>query len=160
FPCRGLILEGRDDDLNRYVSHDHSPELSTSHLDEAANRRSLLHLWHHKCSPKGRHRQNYLFRSGCRRRADPGVPFSGSTRRMFRMKLFIRAIVTWAIESIAVILFADLIPGVHITNWAAGVVLVLVIGLLNALVRPVILRLAVNLGLLAFALITFLLNGF
>jgi uncharacterized membrane protein YvlD (DUF360 family) len=76
------------------------------------------------------------------------------------VKLFVRAIVTWFISAVAVVLFADLIPGIHIATWASGALIVLVMALMNALVRPIILRLAVNLGLLAFALITFFLNGF
>ena len=75
------------------------------------------------------------------------------------MKLASRAITTWAIEAAALAILVVLVPGVHVASWQIDLVAVVVIGALNAVVRPIVLLLAVNLGLAPFALITLVLNA-
>ncbi|HLZ69398.1 MAG TPA: phage holin family protein [Dehalococcoidia bacterium] len=74
------------------------------------------------------------------------------------IKLLLRALATWAIEAVAFLVLRWLLPGIRVDRWQSGVALVLAVGLLNASVRPLILLLAANLGLLLFALITLALN--
>jgi uncharacterized membrane protein YvlD (DUF360 family) len=70
-----------------------------------------------------------------------------------------RAVIVGAIEVAAFAVLATALAGVHVRNWQAGVLAVLVIGLLNAVVRPVILFFAVNLGMLLFAVLALVLNA-
>ncbi|MFN8521746.1 MAG: phage holin family protein [Chloroflexota bacterium] len=75
------------------------------------------------------------------------------------VRLAARALVTWAIEAIALYLMLQHLPGVTVDNWRAAFGAILVIGLLNALVRPAILLVAANLGVVAFLLVAFPLNA-
>jgi uncharacterized membrane protein YvlD (DUF360 family) len=74
------------------------------------------------------------------------------------LKLLLRGVVTWVIEAGALAVIDRALPGVYISDWQSGFVAVLVIGALNALVRPVIILLAANLGLALFAVFALLLN--
>lgn len=49
-------------------------------------------------------------------------------------------------------ILARVLPGVHVADWQIGVVAVLVIGALNAVLRPILVLFAVNLGVAAFGL--------
>src|SRR6266516_3966736 len=75
------------------------------------------------------------------------------------LKLAIRGVVTWAIEAAALAMLARVLPGVSVADWQIGLLAILVIGALNALVRPVIVLLAVNLGLVPLAFVTLVLNA-
>ena len=75
------------------------------------------------------------------------------------LRLARRGLATWAIEAMALAILARLLPGVHVTDWQAGAITVLVIGALNALVRPIVIVFAANLGLALFTLIALVLNG-
>ena len=75
------------------------------------------------------------------------------------VRLVLRGVVTWVIEAAALAILTDVLPGVRVADWQIGSVAVVVIGALNALVRPAIILLAVNLGLLAFALVALVLNA-
>jgi uncharacterized membrane protein YvlD (DUF360 family) len=75
------------------------------------------------------------------------------------LKLALRALVVWVIEAVALIILDWLIPGLVLDYRAEAFAAILVIGLLNALIRPVLLLFAGGLGLLPFALISLLLNA-
>ena len=75
------------------------------------------------------------------------------------LKFVIRGTVIWAIEVVALGLLTVVLPGVSVTDRQEGVVAALVIALLNALVRPMVLLFAQNLGLVLFGLISLVLNG-
>jgi uncharacterized membrane protein YvlD (DUF360 family) len=86
------------------------------------------------------------------------VPLTLSQTRV-PLKLIRRAVVIWAIEAAAFGLLTLIVPGLRVTRWETGVVAVLLIGVLNALVRPVVLLLAQNFGLALFGLISLVLNA-
>lgn len=54
---------------------------------------------------------------------------------------------------------AAVIPGVHLTGFWAMIVVPLVFGLLNAILRPILLVLTLPLNILTFGLFTFIVNG-
>ena len=70
-----------------------------------------------------------------------------------------RGALIWAIEAAAFGLLTLVLPGVQVARWESAVVAVLVIGTLNALVRPAVLLVAENLGLAVFALTALVLNA-
>lgn len=76
------------------------------------------------------------------------------------LRLIVRALLTWAIEAVALYLMLRYLPGLTVANWGTAVLAILAIGLLNALVRPVILLGAANLGVIPFLLIALPLNAF
>ena len=75
------------------------------------------------------------------------------------LRLVLRALLTWALEAIALAFMLRYLPGVTVSNWMAAAAAILAIGLLNALVRPAILLGAANLGVIPFLLIALPLNA-
>ena len=75
------------------------------------------------------------------------------------VRLVVRGLVTWLIEAAGLYLMLQYLPGVTVSNWEVAIRAALVIGLLNALVRPAILLLVANLGVILFLIVALLLNG-
>ncbi len=73
-------------------------------------------------------------------------------------RLIARLLATWAIESCAFFVLAHLLPRVRLDRWQNALAVVLLIGLLNATLRPAILLVALNFGVALFALTALLLN--
>ena len=74
------------------------------------------------------------------------------------IRLLLRGLLTWAIEAAALFLMLGVVPGLELASWSAAALAILAIGLLNALVRPAILLLAANLGVVPFMLVALPLN--
>ena len=70
-----------------------------------------------------------------------------------------RLLLVWAIEGAAVWLLDRLLPGFDLVSWQTAVWAALAIGLLNGIVRPVLLLLALPFTLVSFGVITLLLNA-
>ena len=71
------------------------------------------------------------------------------------MKLLVR----WFLLAAALLLVAHLVPGVSVTSFVSALVAALVLGLLNTLVRPVLVLLTLPVTLLTLGLFIFVLNG-
>ena len=72
------------------------------------------------------------------------------------MKLILNLI----IRILAVVIAASLIPGVVVEGFAAALVLVVVLGVLNTVVKPIIILLTIPVNFLTLGLFTFVINGF
>jgi uncharacterized membrane protein YvlD (DUF360 family) len=70
-----------------------------------------------------------------------------------------RVLVVWAIDAVAIYALAAILPGVQITGWGAAIVAAAVIGLLNALVYPMVVRVALPLAFYTLGLFALVLNG-
>jgi uncharacterized membrane protein YvlD (DUF360 family) len=70
-----------------------------------------------------------------------------------------RALVILVVEVVSLLFLAWLLPGVSLNGWRAAVGTVIVLALLNAILRPLVLLVAANLGIIVFTLIAFLLNA-
>ena len=77
----------------------------------------------------------------------------------FTVRLALRGALIWAIEAVAFGVLTLVLHGVQVARWEAALVAVLVIGTLNALIRPAVLLVAENLGLAVFALTALVLNA-
>ena len=75
------------------------------------------------------------------------------------VRLAIHAVLTWAIEAAALALLDHVLPGVHVVDVQIALVAVLVIGALNAIIRPILVLFAINLGVVVFALIALASNA-
>jgi putative membrane protein len=69
-------------------------------------------------------------------------------------------IISWAINAVSLLLLTWLMPAVNVTSVGAALVALLVLGLLNAVIRPVLLVLTLPVNLLTLGLFTFVINGF
>jgi len=70
-----------------------------------------------------------------------------------------RLILTWALNSFALFLVMRLVPGIQIDRFQDLLAGALVIGLLNAFLRPVILLLTLPVTVLTLGLFTLVING-
>ena len=71
----------------------------------------------------------------------------------------IRLLVVWLINAIALIAVAYLMPGIAISSFGAALVAALVLGLVNAFVRPILVLLTLPVTILTLGLFIFVLNG-
>jgi putative membrane protein len=68
-------------------------------------------------------------------------------------------LIRWLINAVALYLTALIVPGVRVPNFGAAVVAALVLGVVNAVLRPVILLLTLPLNILTLGLFTFVVNA-
>jgi putative membrane protein len=71
------------------------------------------------------------------------------------MKLIVR----WLLLAAALLLVAHLYPGVHVASFGAAMAAALVLGLLNTLVRPLLVLLTLPVTLLTLGLFLFVINA-
>lgn len=71
----------------------------------------------------------------------------------------IRLVVRWMLLAAALLLVAHLYPGVTVKDFSAAMVAALVLGLLNTLVRPVLLLLTLPVTVLTLGLFLFVVNA-
>jgi putative membrane protein len=71
----------------------------------------------------------------------------------------IKLLVVWLINALALIAVAYLMPGIAVSSFGAALVAALVLGLVNAVVRPVLVLLTLPVTILTLGLFIFVLNG-
>ncbi len=70
-----------------------------------------------------------------------------------------RLVLVWILNTIALLGVAFLYPGVQIADWKSGAVAALVLGLVNTLVKPVLVVLTLPVTILTLGLFLFVLNA-
>ncbi len=68
-------------------------------------------------------------------------------------------IINWLLATIAVILAAYLLPGVQVSGWLAALAVAVVLGLINAFIRPVLVLLTLPINILTLGLFTIVINA-
>lgn len=68
-------------------------------------------------------------------------------------------IVRWIVNTLAVILVSRVVPGISVRDFYTALIVALVYGLLNAIVRPILIILTLPITLLTLGLFTFVLNA-
>lgn len=71
----------------------------------------------------------------------------------------LKLIMRWVVSALALYLVAMILPGIHLTNFASALVAVLIIGLVNALIKPVLFLLTLPVTIITFGLFSFILNA-
>jgi putative membrane protein len=69
-------------------------------------------------------------------------------------------VIRWLILTVAILLAAYLIDGIRVSGFHAVLLAAAVLGILNALLRPVLILLTLPLNILTLGLFTFLINAF
>jgi putative membrane protein len=69
-------------------------------------------------------------------------------------------VVRWLILTVAILLAAYLIDGIRVSDFHTVLLAAAVLGILNALLRPVLILLTLPLNILTLGLFTFLINAF
>ena len=70
-----------------------------------------------------------------------------------------KLLLVWLINALALIAVAYLMPGVAVSSFGAALLAALVLGLINAVVRPILVLLTLPVTLLSLGLFIFVLNG-
>lgn len=70
-----------------------------------------------------------------------------------------RIIAGWILFSLAIYLTAQLLPGIQIPDFTTALVAAIGLGLINAIIRPVLLLLTLPLNILTLGLLTFVINA-
>jgi putative membrane protein len=73
--------------------------------------------------------------------------------------MILRLLLVWLINAVALIAVAYLMPSVAVTSINAALIAALVLGLVNAVVRPVLVLLTLPVTILTLGLFIFVLNG-
>ena len=65
----------------------------------------------------------------------------------------------WILNAAALLLVAYMYPGVHVTSFGAAMIAALVLGLVNAILRPILLILTLPVTILTLGLFIFVINA-
>jgi putative membrane protein len=65
----------------------------------------------------------------------------------------------WLVSGLAIIITAYLLPGVRVTGFFAALVTALILGLINAFIKPVLILLTLPLNILTLGLFTLVINA-
>lgn len=70
-----------------------------------------------------------------------------------------RLIVLWLLNAVALLAVAYLLPAIHVASLGAAMLAALLLGLVNAVLRPLLLLLTLPVTLLTLGLFIFVING-
>ena len=73
--------------------------------------------------------------------------------------MVLRLLLVWLINTVALIAVAYLMPSISVSSFGAALIAALVLGLVNAVVRPVLILLTLPVTVLTLGLFIFVLNG-
>jgi len=70
-----------------------------------------------------------------------------------------RLLLVWLVNSVALLAVSYLMPSIHVADFVTAVVAALILGLVNAIVRPLLVLLTLPVTLLTLGLFIFVING-
>jgi putative membrane protein len=76
-----------------------------------------------------------------------------------RMNLNLNLLLLWMLNALALLAVASFVPGIHVDGFGAALVAAFFLGLVNTLIRPLLLLLTLPVTLLTLGLFIFLING-
>lgn len=68
-------------------------------------------------------------------------------------------ILLWFINALALLLVAYLLPGVHVAGFGAALIAAIVLGLVNSVIRPILVVLTIPVTIVTLGLFLFVING-
>jgi putative membrane protein len=71
-----------------------------------------------------------------------------------------RLLSKWIISTLAILLAAYLIPGIGVSGVYIAIIIALLLGLINAVIRPIVVILTLPINIVTLGLFTFIINGF
>ena len=73
--------------------------------------------------------------------------------------MILRLLLVWLINAVALIAVAYLMPSITVSSFGTALVAALILGLVNAIVRPILVLLTLPVTILTLGLFIFVLNG-
>lgn len=71
-----------------------------------------------------------------------------------------RIIVKWFIVALSLLLAAYLVPGIAVTSFYTALIVAVLLGVVNIVLKPILVVLTLPINLLTLGLFTFVINGF
>lgn len=71
----------------------------------------------------------------------------------------LKLLLVWLINAVALVAVAYLLPGIAVSNFVTALVAALVLGLVNAVIRPILIVLTLPVTLITLGLFIFVING-
>ena len=68
-------------------------------------------------------------------------------------------IIRLLVNAVALVIVAYFLPGVHVAGWTAAIIAAFVLGIVNAVLRPILLLLTLPVVILTLGLFTFVINA-
>ncbi len=68
-------------------------------------------------------------------------------------------LIRWLIYTVAIMLLAYIVPGISVRNFYSAMIAALVLGLVNAVIRPLLILLTLPVNILTLGLFTFVINA-
>ncbi len=75
------------------------------------------------------------------------------------MKLQVNLLLVWMLNGLALLAVANYVPGIHVDGFTAALIAAFFLGLVNTLIRPMLVLLTLPVTLLSVGLFIFLING-
>ncbi len=68
-------------------------------------------------------------------------------------------LIKWILNAVTLIVIAYIVPGFHISSFYTALILVILLGIINITIKPVLLILTLPINILTLGLFTFIING-
>jgi putative membrane protein len=68
-------------------------------------------------------------------------------------------IINLLLNAIAVVITAYVLPGVHVANFFTAIVVAVALGIVNAIIKPILVLVTLPINIITLGLFTFILNG-
>lgn len=65
----------------------------------------------------------------------------------------------WLLSAVAIIITAKLIPGIHVASFWSSLWIALILGLINSIIRPLLILITLPINIFTLGLFTFVING-
>jgi len=65
----------------------------------------------------------------------------------------------WILSAIALVIVANYVPGFHVNSFATALIVAVILGIINTLIKPIILILTLPINILTLGLFTFVINA-
>lgn len=72
----------------------------------------------------------------------------------------VQVLVHWLVSGLAVLAAAYLLPGVHVATFVTALVVALVLGIINAVIKPILVILTLPITIVTLGLFTLVINAF
>src|SRR5579859_6211950 len=70
-----------------------------------------------------------------------------------------RILINWVASAFVILIAAYLLPGVHVTSFFTALVIAVVLGILNAIIKPILVIFTLPLTIITLGLFTFVINA-
>lgn len=78
---------------------------------------------------------------------------------VFQKKVMPRFLLTWLITAVALMITANLVPGFLVKSFVAALVAAVILGLVNAIIRPILVILTLPITIVTLGLFMFVINA-